>query len=296
MPYSGSPWFPPRTRLFKQGATTYEMQEDLGPGHHGERVLVALKRVKGQARGKAILKALPLPALTSALRVARQRLEEEVQLATYLHHPNIATVHGMHKAESALYVITECVTGCSLNTLVDVAMTQGRYFPESFMLYVGTQVAGALAHAHACRGEKGEPLRIVHRAIDPVRIRLTLEGEVKLTDFGLASARLPGQPTRLPGARGEVYWASPEALLGQPEDARSDSSTDSGAVEQQHEARWGHRSVPVSPRHEWWARPFRNLDGAEGMGGKEPAASGARPSWNGCSAWPEYAASPAYGQ
>jgi serine/threonine protein kinase len=54
---------------------------------------------------------------------------------------------------------------------------------------------------------------------------VTLDGEVKLMDFGLASARLPGQPTRRPGARGEVYWASPEALLGQPEDARSDLFT-----------------------------------------------------------------------
>jgi serine/threonine protein kinase len=70
-------------------------------------------------------------------------------------------------------------------------------------------------------------LNIVHRAIDPVRIRVTLAGEVKLMDFGLASARLPGQrSTRRPGARGDVYWASPEALVGQQsEDARSDLFT-----------------------------------------------------------------------
>jgi serine/threonine protein kinase len=225
MPYSGSPWFPPGTALFKHGPATYEMQEDLGPGHHGERVLVATKRVKGEARGKVILKVLPLPAVTSGFRLARQRLEEEVKLATYLQHPSIAPVYGLHKTEGALYVMTECVSGCSLNTLVEVAMTSGRYFSESFMLYVGTRIAGALAHAHACRSETGEPLNIVHRAIDPVRIRLTLDGEVKLMDFGLAYARLPGQPTRRPEARGEVYWASPEALLGQPEDARSDLFT-----------------------------------------------------------------------
>jgi len=226
MAYAGSPWFPPGTHLFSHGAVTYDLLGDWGPGHHGERVLVALRRVKGEARGRAILKALPLPAVTSELKLARKRLEEEVRLATYLHHPNIARVDGMHKARGALYVITESVTGCSLNTLVEVALTHQRYFPESFMLYVGTQVAGALAHAHTCRSEKGEPLNIVHRAIDPVRIRVTLAGEVKLMDFGLASARLPGQrSTRRPGARGEVYWASPEALLGQSEDARSDLFT-----------------------------------------------------------------------
>jgi len=226
MAYAGSPWFPPGTILFSRGKSTYEMVEDLGPGHHGERVLVARHRVKGDARGRVILKALPLPAVTSELKLARKRLEEEVRLASYLRHPNIGRVYGMHKVQGALYVITESVTGCSLNTLVEVALTHERYFPESFMLYVGAQVAGALAHAHACRSEKGEPLNIVHRAIDPVRIRVTLAGEVKLMDFGLASARLPGQrSTRRPGARGDVYWASPEALLWKSEDARSDLFT-----------------------------------------------------------------------
>ncbi|MBZ4413731.1 serine/threonine-protein kinase [Myxococcus faecalis] len=226
MPYAGAPWFPLGTVLFSRGKSTYELVEDLGPGHHGERVLVALRRTHGDASGRVILKALPLPAVTSELKLARKRLEEEVKLASYLRHPNIARVFGMHKARGALYVITECVSGCSLNTLVEVALTHGRHFPESFMLYVGTQVAGALAHAHACQSEEGKPLNIVHRAIDPVRIRVTLAGEVKLMDFGIASARLPGQrTTRRPGARGEVYWASPEALLGQPEHARSDLFT-----------------------------------------------------------------------
>ncbi|WP_164000878.1 serine/threonine protein kinase [Pyxidicoccus caerfyrddinensis] len=223
MPYSGEPWFPQGTVLFSRSSATYELLEDLAPGHHGERVLLALRRMKGEARGKFILKVVPLPAVTTALKLARKRLEEEVALATYLRHPNIARVYGMHKAKGALYVITESVAGCSLNTLVEVALTRGKHFPESFMLYVGAQIAGALAHAHTCRSEKDEPLDIVHRAIDPTRVRVTLTGHAKLTDFGLASAHLPGRKSvRLPRARGEVYWASPEALLGQSEDARSD--------------------------------------------------------------------------
>jgi serine/threonine protein kinase len=223
MPYSGEPWFPKGTVLFSRSRATYELLEDLGPGHHGERALLALRRLKGEARGKFILKVVPLPAVTASLKLARKRLEEEVTLATYLRHPSIARVYGLHRARGALYIITESVAGCSLNTLVEVALARGRHFPESFMLYVGAQIAGALAHAHTCRSEKGEPLHIVHRAIDPTRIRVTLTGQAKLTDFGLASAQLPGRKSvRLPRARGEVYWASPEALFGDPENARSD--------------------------------------------------------------------------
>ncbi|MFP2929481.1 protein kinase domain-containing protein [Pyxidicoccus sp. 3LG] len=67
------------------------------------------------------------------------------------------------------------------------------------------------------------PLGIVHRAIDPTRIRVSWSGRVKLMDFGLARASLDGRRiTSLPRARGDVYYASPEALLGSAEDARSD--------------------------------------------------------------------------
>ncbi|MBN9685899.1 MULTISPECIES: protein kinase domain-containing protein [unclassified Corallococcus] len=226
MSYSGTSLFPEGLVLFSLKGTTYEMLEDLGPGHHGERVLSALQRVKDKVVRRVILKALPLSDSSAAWKEARKRLEEEIQLATFLRHPNIACVHGAHRAKGTLFVITEAVSGFSLNTLLEVAAARGSYFPEAFMLYVGAKIAGALAHAHTCRSAKGDPLKIVHRAIDPTRIRVTFDGQVKLTDFGVASARLPGQrTTRRPGTRGEVFWASPEALLCQPEDARSDLFT-----------------------------------------------------------------------
>ncbi|AEI64022.1 serine/threonine-protein kinase [Corallococcus macrosporus] len=223
MLFSRSQPFPRGTVLFTRKGALYELVEDLGAGPHGERLLLAHKRVKDGRAARVLLKALPLSNASAPMKEARERLEEEVRLASFLKYPNIARVHGMHKARRVLFVMTEAVPGYSLNTLLEVAFARGRTFPEPFMLYVGAQVAGALAHAHACRGPTGAPLGIVHRAIDPGRIRVGLDGQVKLMDFGLASARLPGtRATRRPGARGEVYWASPEALLGQPEDGRSD--------------------------------------------------------------------------
>jgi serine/threonine protein kinase len=226
MSHAGKPLFPEGKVLFSLEGATYEMVQDLGSGPHGERVLSALRRVKGRAATPVVLKALPRTAARDGLKEARKRLKEEVKLATFLRHPNIARVHGAHEAKGTLYVITEAVPGCSLNTLLEIAFARERYFPEPFMLYVGAQVAGALAHAHTCRSARGTPLKIVHRAIDSSHIRMTLDGQVKLTDFGVASARLPGERnTRRPGRRGEVFWASPEALLGQSEDAGSDLFT-----------------------------------------------------------------------
>ncbi|MCP3142650.1 serine/threonine protein kinase [Pyxidicoccus xibeiensis] len=224
MVFSRPPAFPPGIVLFRRDGIAYEMVEDMGLGSHGERIVLAIKRGKGQADlGRVIIKTLGLPTLTDAARVARMRLVEEVQLATYLNHQNIARVYGLYESRTTLHVILEAVSGRSLESLLNLAHGRGRYFSENFMLHIGAQVAGALAHAHGSRDEKGQPLRIVHRAIDPTRIRVKLSGKAKLTDFGLASAQLPGRRTvRLPRARGDAYYTSPEALLGEPEDTRSD--------------------------------------------------------------------------
>jgi len=224
MVFSRPPALPPGNVLFRSEGIAYELVQDLGLGSHGERVLLALRRGKDREdMGRVIIKTLALPALTAATKEARRRLEEEVQLAAYLQHPNIARVHGLEEAKGGLHVIMEAVSGRSLESLLNLSHACGRYFSESFMLQVGAQVASALAHAHSRRDEKGQPLHIVHRAIDPTRIRVKLTGKAKLMDFGLASAHLPGRRTaRLPRARGDAYYTSPEALLGEPEDARSD--------------------------------------------------------------------------
>ncbi|MBZ4414991.1 protein kinase [Myxococcus sp. RHSTA-1-4] len=224
MVFSRPPAFPPGNVLFRRDGIAYELVQDLGPGSHGERIVLALKRDRsGKDLGRVIVKTLALPVLTRATQEARKRLEEEVQLATFLQHPNIARVHGLHEVRGALHVIMEAVSGRSLESLLTLAHGRGRYFSESFMLHVGAQVASALAHAHGRRDTKGQPLHIVHRAIDPTRIRVKLSGKAKLMDFGLASAHLPGRRTvRVPRPRGDAYYTSPEALLGEPEDARSD--------------------------------------------------------------------------
>ncbi|QSQ23697.1 protein kinase [Pyxidicoccus parkwayensis] len=224
MVFSRPPAYPPGNILFRLDGVAYELARDLGPGSHGERIVLAIKR--GRSRkdlGRVLIKMLALPTLTEAMKEARERLEEEVRLAMYLNHPHIARVHGLHASRKALHVILEAVSGRSLEGLLNLSHERERYFSEEFMLHVGAQVAGALAHAHGSRDAQGEPLHIVHRAVDPTRIRVKLSGKAKLTDFGLASAHLPGRRTaRVPRVRGDAYYASPEALLGEPEDARSD--------------------------------------------------------------------------
>ncbi len=215
--------------LFSDGnGVSYEFREDLGEAHHGLSLFLARRRTpEGHPRGKVLLKAVGIPrgGAEEGLRFvkARQKLEEQVRLATYLQHPGILRVHGLHKTESAWYVITDHPAGQGLDDLMGLASEVERWFSPFFTLYVGAAVASALEHAHTAKDEKGNPLGIIHRAIDLAHVFVDWEARVQVSDFGLALSHLPGRvvsTVRRP--QGDTYFASPEMLLGGRVDARSD--------------------------------------------------------------------------
>jgi len=212
--------------LFTNGDTSYEFFRDLGQGRVGEQVLLAQTRTPQGLGACVVLKCVPLPRvadLAEKFQRTRARLEEEVRLAQYLQHPRIARVHGLFEIPCGLCVALENVEGLTLNTLLSVAQACGRYFSEAFILYVGAEVAAALAYAHTRTDGAGLPLGIVNRDINPARIRMGPHGALRLTDFGVALSRLAGRlATSLPRPQGEVLYAAPEALLGEVVDARAD--------------------------------------------------------------------------
>lgn len=218
------PWLPQGVILFSQDDFSYELIRELETSHHGEQTLLARERTARSIGGQVIIKRLPLTQVDASTRaLIRTRLEEEVRLAAYLQHPNIARVRGRHETPDDLFVVMDFVEGWSLDTLLTASMMSGVRLSESFVLHAGAEVASALHHAHSRVDEHGHPLHILHRDLNPLRITLGPLGEVTLTDFGLAHSRLTGRrPTSLPRPRGDVYFAAPEALLGGSLDARAD--------------------------------------------------------------------------
>jgi len=212
--------------LFSDDAFAYEFREDLGEAHHGLSLFVARRRAAdGSILGKVLLKAVGPQTGTEGERVkrARAKLEEQVRLASYLKHPGILSVDGLHKAEGTWYVLTEHPKGPNLNELVTIVTDCRRWFSPQFALYVGAQVASALEHAHAATDERGRPLGIVHRAIDLEHVFMDANGVVQVSDFGLSFSGLPGRmasTTARPQV--EVHSTSPEMLLTGRVDARSD--------------------------------------------------------------------------
>ncbi|NOK16653.1 serine/threonine protein kinase [Corallococcus carmarthensis] len=212
--------------LFVKDGFQYEFRDDLGEAHHGLSLLLARRRtLEGAIRGKVLLKAVGRPTVEEGARVkrARAKLEEQVRLAAYLDHPRILRVHGLHKGEGGWYVITDHPSGNSLNDLITVAGECRRYLSPLFVLYLGTQVAAALEHAHGARDEQGRPLHIVHRALDVAHVFVDWRGSVEVSDFGLALSDLPGRvASTVHRPQGDAFYSSPETLLMGLADARSD--------------------------------------------------------------------------
>jgi serine/threonine protein kinase len=164
-----------------------------------------------------------LPAAFSADPDRLARFEREARLLASLNHPNIATIHGLHREGHIQFLAMELVPGENLARLLEA----GRVTLEE-TLAIARQVAEALEAAH----EQG----VVHRDLKPANIVVTAEGRTKVLDFGLAksmertasNADLSASPTlaamgTMQGViMGTAAYMSPEQARGRPVDKRSD--------------------------------------------------------------------------
>ena len=204
--------------LFTAGATSYELVRFLGPRGPGE-MLLARRHYADTPGDLVVIKRLQDAGDT----LGRARLREEVKLLMQLSHPAIAQVFLVRVHEGSTHLVMEYVEGHSLETLTSFAALRRRPFSEAFGAYVGAEVADALHHAHTLEDARGQSLGIVHRDVSPRTLRLDVHGRVKVADFAMAWAKLPGRVgTEGHVVRGDLAYASPEALARRPLDGRSD--------------------------------------------------------------------------
>src|SRR5688572_23222941 len=161
----------------------------------------------------------------------------EAKLAVRLSHANVVQVFdlgiapgtvvgGMPQAD-AYYMAMEYVSGLDLATLLARCRRAQVKIPIEMAVYVAAEVAKGLDHAHRRRDEQNHPLNIVHLDVSPQNVLLSLEGEVNVTDFGIAKARGVLEPTGIEDTRqrqlqGKFGYMSPEHAAGEAVDARSD--------------------------------------------------------------------------
>ncbi|NBC44922.1 serine/threonine-protein kinase [Corallococcus exiguus] len=215
-----NPGMPRRPRvLFTVGGTAFEFVRKLEVRSTGELLMLARRRYRGGMGGPVVIKRLRNPSGF----VERRRLVEEVELTFRLNHPGIAKVYHLKAYRGVPHVVMEYVEGRSLDTVLNLVAMRRKPMSPAFGAWVVSEVAEALHHAHTLRDEWNRPLGIVHRDVSPRNLRLGVHGEVKLTNFTAAFSTLPGREiTSRPLVKGDVAYASPEALRREPLDARSD--------------------------------------------------------------------------
>ena len=156
-----------------------------------------------------------------------QMLIAEAKLCATLRHANIVQVHGLGRIDERLHIDMEYVEGLDLHALLRRCSRRRIPFPAEFSFFVLEEASRGLAHAHGARREDGRPLGIVHRDLSPTNVLVSLEGEVKLCDFGIARAAADGvraeEIARDAGMlRGKFAYMSPEQARAEEVDARAD--------------------------------------------------------------------------
>lgn len=151
----------------------------------------------------------------------------EARISVGLSHGNIVQVFDFGQVDDEYFLAMELVDGHPLARVLKAARQKGlTSLPAPLAVGIALDMCKGLHHAHTRLDARGDPLGVVHRDLSPDNVLLSYEGEVKLTDFGIAKARLAGRPeTEVGVVKGKYLYFSPEQARGEPLDARSDVYT-----------------------------------------------------------------------
>jgi Tol biopolymer transport system component len=195
----------------------YEVLSPLGAGGMGE-----VFRARDTKLGREVaIKVLPVEFSQDRERLAR--FDREAKLLAALNHTNIATLYGLEESEGRPFLVMELIEG---ETLADRIARGPIAIDKAIPLF--NQIAEALEAAH----EKG----VIHRDLKPANIKVTLEGKIKVLDFGLAKLMPEQTPTskaseaatydryqtRKDAILGTTAYMSPEQARGMAVDKRTD--------------------------------------------------------------------------
>lgn len=210
----GAPQSSGRPRKFGK----YLLLEKIGSGGMAE-IFKAVVQGAEDFRKVLVIKRILLPYSKDPAFV--RMFVDEAKISAPLQHANVVTIHEFDQVDGQYYLAMEYVHGRDLQQVMARANRLGRQLPTSITLYVIGEVCKALWYAYNARDPYGNPLQIIHRDVSPSNILISYEGEVKVTDFGVARAAT----SRESGGsvlKGKLGYMSPEQVLGRGVDHRSD--------------------------------------------------------------------------
>jgi len=176
-------------------------------GAHGFRKRVAMKVIRSQFASQAEFV---------------ENFIGEAKLVADLIHTNIVQTYHLGEEGGQVFIAMELINGVNLDTLIEQHDSKKRTLPVDLAVFIVSRVARGLAYAHAKRGADGKSLGIVHRDVSFKNVMIAFEGDVKLTDFGIAKARGFLKQEEGEIVVGKADYMSPEQADFQVTDSRSD--------------------------------------------------------------------------
>ncbi len=179
------------------------------PGEHGFQKKVVIKR---------LLPALVYDETYNAMFI------DEAKLTARLVHPKIAQTFELGKVEDQLYIAMEHVDGIDVLALLREFAAKRRRVDAHLAAWIAHEVLDALDYAHNLTSDDGAMMGIVHRDISPSNVLMSVRGDIKLVDFGIARAVDPDRAHKSKSGtlKGKYGYMSPEQVIEQQLDARSD--------------------------------------------------------------------------
>jgi serine/threonine-protein kinase len=191
----------------------YEILGRLGAGGMAE---VLLARTEGSSH-QVVLKRL-LPKYAKNPEAARMFMDE-ARILSRLNHPNIVRIYDVAQANGQHYLVMEHLDGVDLRK---IKSEFGGKVPIGAAVAIAMEAAAGLHYAHELVNDQGRSLELVHRDVSPANIVVTGSGEVKLIDFGIATAIVREQETRTGIVKGTHSYMCPEQVRMLPLDRRGD--------------------------------------------------------------------------
>jgi eukaryotic-like serine/threonine-protein kinase len=197
----------------------YKLLRRLAAGGMGEVYLAAQTGPAGFEKVVALKRMLP--TMAQEREVVRLFLDE-ARLVARLSHRNICQIVELGEDGDGYFVAMEYIQGPSVRGLIDRLIEKGEELPAALAIDIAAQVTDALAYAYSAPGRDGQPLRIIHRDVTPQNILISVSGDVKLIDFGVAKSADQSHVTQTGTVKGKLAYMSPEQSRGAALDQRSD--------------------------------------------------------------------------
>ena len=200
----------------------YQIIERIAAGGMAEVFKARLEGIGGFHRTYAIKRILP--HLTSNADFV-DMLVDEAKIAGLLSHANIVQILDLGAVDDQYFIAMEYVNGKDLGQILERCAKKGITLPFPHAVYILIEMLKGLEYAHnrqVVRDGVQVPLDIIHRDISPANVLVSIQGEVKLTDFGIAKATVKAAETQAGVIKGRFDYMAPEQAAGRDLDQRAD--------------------------------------------------------------------------